>query len=372
MNFAFSDEQQQLREVVRRFLDEQSPAERVRELMEADRPFDEELWGRMATQLGLQGLHLPEEFGGSGYGMLELVVVMEEMGRRLPCVPYFSSAVLASLSLLHAGDDASRKELLPALATGERAATLALLDGASGSWDPADVELVASPVDGGWELAGTKRHVLEAQLADLLLVVARTERGVSLFAVEADAAGIVREDLTTMDLTRRQSHVTFEGTPARLVSEEGGALDGLRLAQRLAIVALAAEQVGGAQACLDSSVAYAKERIQFGRPIGSFQAVKHKCADMLLQVESARSAAYYAGWAAATLDEDLPIATSMAKSYCSDAFTHCAGDNIQVHGGIGFTWEHSAHLYFKRAKSAELLFGDPAEHREQLAELLEL
>ena len=210
--------------------------------------------------------------------------------------------------------------------------------------------------------------VLDGHVADLVLVVGRTPKGFSLFGVKGDAEGLTRTPLPTMDQTRKQARLEFAGTPAWLIGTEGGAEAGLSKTLDLAAVALAAEQVGGAQRCLDSSVEYAKTRIQFGRPIGSFQAIKHKCADMLLEVESAKSAAYYAGWAAAEDSDELPVVASLAKSYCSEAYFHAAAENIQIHGGIGFTWEHDAHLYFKRAKSSELLFGDPAYHRELLAQ----
>ena len=371
MNFAFSEEQEELRRVVRRFLDECADEDETRRLMETDAGWDAGTWSRMAAELGLQGLAIPEEHGGSGYGFLELVVAFEEMGRRLLCAPFFSTVALATQALLHGGDDAVQKEYLPGIASGELTATLALTEDRP-RWDADGVALQATRHDDGWRLDGRKTHVIDGHTAGLVLVVARTDAGISLFAVDGDAAGLDRRPLTTMDLTRKQADLGFDGVRARLVGEDGAAWPAVERTLQLACVALAAEQVGGAQECLEASVAYAKERIQFGRPIGSFQAVKHKCADMLLEVESARSAAYYAGWAAAELDDDLPIAASMAKAYCSDAYTHVAGENIQIHGGIGFTWEHPAHLYFKRAKSSELLFGDPVEHRERLAQLLEL
>jgi alkylation response protein AidB-like acyl-CoA dehydrogenase len=371
VNFAFNEEQEQLRQLVRKFLDDQSPVERVMEVMEADVPIDEPLWAQMAEQLGLQALAIPEELGGSGYGFLELVVVFEEMGRRLPCVPFFSTIALGATALLHCGDEAAQKEHLPAIASGELTATLALTEG-DARWDPDSIQFTATDHGDGWSLTGTKTHVIDGATAGLVLVAARTGNGISLFAVEGATPGLTRETLTPMDLTRPLATLTFDGTPARLVGREGEAWPGLVTTLRLAVVALAAEQVGGAQQCLESAVQYAKERIQFGRPIGSFQAVKHLCADMLVLVESARSAAYYAGWAAAEMDDDLPVAASMAKAYCSDAYTWVAGQNIQVHGGIGFTWEHPAHLYFKRAKSSELLFGDPAHHRELLAQALDI
>ncbi|HEX3564667.1 MAG TPA: acyl-CoA dehydrogenase, partial [Acidimicrobiales bacterium] len=238
----------------------------------------------------------------------------------------------------------------------------------SGRWDADGITLSAAPSGDGWALNGHKSFVIDGHVADLVLVVGRTPAGLSLFGVKGDADGLTKTPLATMDQTRKQARIEFADAPAWLIGSEGGAADGLTKTLDLAAVALAAEQVGGAQRCLDSAVDYAKTRIQFGRPIGSFQAIKHKCADMLLEVESSKSAAYYAGWAAAEDSDELPVVASLAKSYCSEAYFHAAAENIQIHGGIGFTWEHPAHLYFKRAKSSELLFGDPAYHRELLAQ----
>ena len=210
--------------------------------------------------------------------------------------------------------------------------------------------------------------VLDGHVADLLIVAARTDAGVSLFGVDGDASGVTRTALATMDQTRKQAKIELDGAQGTLVGTDGGGWDILSTVLDLAAVGLAAEQVGGAQACLDMAVEYAKVRVQFGRPIGSFQAIKHKCADMLLEVESAKSAAYYGMWCASEMNDELPSTASLAKAYCSEAYFHAAAENIQIHGGIGFTWEHPAHLYFKRAKSSELLFGDPTYHREQLAE----
>jgi alkylation response protein AidB-like acyl-CoA dehydrogenase len=367
MNFAFSDEQEELRRAVRRFLQEKSPETEVRRLMETVEGYDPAVWSQMADQLGLQSLIIPEEYGGAGFGYVELIVVMEEMGAALACVPYFSSVALAANALLSIGDEASKKSLLPGIASGDTIATLALTED-SGSWDPESVTLAASKSSDGWVLDGHKMFVLDGHTADLILVVGRTAKGLTLFGVSAEAEGLVRTPLPTMDQTRKQARLELTKTPAWIVGKEGAAEPGLRRTLDLAAVALAAEQVGGAQHCLDSSVEYAKTRIQFGRPIGSFQAIKHKCADMLLEVESAKSAAYYAGWAAAEDSDELPVVACLAKSYCSEAYFHAAAENIQIHGGIGFTWEHDAHLYFKRAKSSELLFGDPAYHRELLAQ----
>jgi alkylation response protein AidB-like acyl-CoA dehydrogenase len=367
MNFAFSEEQDELRTAVHRFLEDKSPETEVRRLMETTDGYDKAVWSQMADQLGLQSLTIPEEFGGSGFSYVELIVVLEEMGAALLCAPFFSTVALGANALLTSGDDSAKADLLPGIASGETIATLAFTED-SGRWDIEGVTLEATSSGDGWVLNGHKSFVLDGHVADLILVVARTSAGVSLFSVAGEAEGLTRTPLATMDQTRKQARLEFSGTPARLIGTDGGAEAGLSKTLDLAAVALAAEQVGGAQRCLDTAVEYAKTRIQFGRPIGSFQAIKHKCADMLLEVESSKSAAYYAGWAAAEDSDELPVVASLAKSYCSEAYFHAAAENIQIHGGIGFTWEHPAHLYFKRAKSSELLFGDPAYHRELLAQ----
>ena len=367
MNFAFSEEQEELRRTVRSFLEQKSPETEVRRLMDTDEGYDPAVWKQMGEQLGLQGLAIPEEFGGSGYTYVELIVVLEEMGRRLLCAPYFSTVALAANTLLRSGDDAAKKEHLPGIATGETIATLAFTE-ESGRWDEGGITAAATKSGDGWTITGTKSYVLDGHIADLILVAARSDKGVSIFAVPSDASGLTRTLLTTMDQTRKQARIEFANTPATLIGTEGQGWQVIDRVLDLAAVALAAEQVGGAQFVLEMAVQYAKDRIQFGRPIGSFQAIKHKCADMLLEVESAKSAAYYAGWCAAELNDELPSVAALAKAYCSEAYFHASADNIQIHGGIGFTWEHPAHLYFKRAKSSELLFGDPAYWRELLAQ----
>ena len=367
MNFAFSEEQEELRKSVRRFLEDKSPEVEVRRLMETESGYDESVWAQMGQQLGLQGLAVPEEFGGSGYSYVELIVVLEEMGRALLCAPYFSTVALAANALLSSSDDGAKKEYLPGIASGQTMATVAFTED-SGRWDEAGITATATRSGDGWTIDGHKMFVIDGHVANLILVAARTGDAVSLFAVDGGASGLTRTSLSTMDQTRKQARLEFASTPARLVGSEGQGWTILSKTLDLAAVALAAEQVGGAQKVLDMSVEYAKVRVQFGRPIGSFQAIKHKCADMLLEVESAKSAAYYAGWAAAEDNDELPVVASLAKAYCSDAYFHAAAENIQIHGGIGFTWEHPAHLYFKRAKSSELLFGDPTYHRELLAQ----
>jgi alkylation response protein AidB-like acyl-CoA dehydrogenase len=367
VNFAFSEEQEELRRTVRSFLDQKSPEAEVRRLMETEQGYDESVWRQMGAEMGLQGLIVPEEYGGSGYSYVELIVVLEEMGRALLSAPFFSTVALAANTLVHSGDDTAKKELLPGIASGDTIATLAFTE-ENGKWDEAGITMQATKSGDGYTLNGTKMFVLDGHTATLILVAARTDSGVSLFSVTGDASGLTRTALSTMDQTRKQARLEFSNTPARLIGQEGQGWGVLSRVLDLAAVALAAEQVGGAQKCLDMAVEYAKVRVQFGRPIGSFQAIKHKCADMLLEVESAKSAAYYAGWCAAELNDELPVVASLAKAYCSEAYFHAAAENIQIHGGIGFTWEHPAHLYFKRAKSSELLFGDPTYHRELLAQ----
>ena len=371
MNFAFTDEQEQLRDFVRSFLEEKSPESAVREQMDTEQGFDPDVWAQMSEQMGLPALTIPEEYGGQGFTRIEQVVVLEEMGRSLLCAPYFSSAVMAANTLMLSGDESAKQAHLPGIASGETRGTLAFTE-QNGRWDEPGITMAATAENGGWRLDGVKMYVLDGHTADLLIVAARTGGGVSLFTVDPGAAGLTRTALSTMDQTRKQAKLTFEGVEATLIGTEGQGWPVLEGVLDLAAVALAAEQVGGAQCCLDMSVEYAKVRVQFGRPIGSFQAIKHKCADMLLEVESAKSAAYYAGWCAAEMNDELPQVASLAKSYCSEAYFHAAAENIQIHGGIGFTWEHPAHLYFKRAKSSELLFGDPTYHRELLAQRIGL
>ena len=368
MNFAFSEEQDQLRDAVRKFLEAKSPETEVRRLMETTEGYDPAVWSQMANELGLQGLHIPEEYGGQGFTWVELGIVLEEMGRALLCAPYFSTVVLAADAILNAGTADQKKSLLPGIASGETIATLAFTE-PNGKWDASGITMEA---DGG-KLTGTKMFVLDGHTADLIVVAARAkgtsgEDGISFYTVAGDASGLTRTPLATMDQTRKQAKLEFKDVEGKLIGTEGQGWSVLEKVLDLAAIGLAAEQVGGAQFVLEMAVQYAKDRIQFGRPIGSFQAIKHKCADMLLEVESAKSASYYGSWCAAEMNDELPSVASLAKAYCSEAYFHAAAENIQIHGGIGFTWEHPAHLYFKRAKSSELLFGDPTYHRELLAQ----
>ncbi|WP_030616798.1 acyl-CoA dehydrogenase family protein [Streptomyces fulvoviolaceus] len=369
MALTLTDEQEELRATLRRFLTEKAPSAAVRRWMESDDGHDPALWRQMAGQLGLHGLALPEEYGGFGGGPVELGIVLEELGRVLLPSPYFATVALAGQALAASGDGTAKARWLPAIADGSLTATLAMAE-ANGSWRPEDMGAAATRDDGGWTVSGTKMFVVDGHTADLLLVTARDDTGLGLFAVDGDASGVTRTRLETLDPTRRLARIDLDRAVAVRVGPDGDASAYLRTVLDLAAVALAAEQVGGAQACLDAAVEYAKVRVQFGRPIGSFQAVKHKCADMLLQVEAARSAAYHAMSVAAEGSGELPVSAALAAAYCSAAFTHAAKENIQIHGGIGYTWEHDAHLYLKRAKSSEQLFGSPATHRARLADLV--
>jgi alkylation response protein AidB-like acyl-CoA dehydrogenase len=386
--FVFTDEQQDLRDMVRRFLAEKSPVSEVRRLMATEAGYDPAVWALLG-ELGLTGLTIPEKYGGAGCGPVEQLIVCEEMGAALLCAPYLASTVLATWALLASGDAVAQADLLPGIASGETIATLAVPE-EDGSWAPDEFRVTARRSGDRYLLDGRKSFVLDGMIADLILVAASSDAGPALFAVggpgdgpgdgrrdgpgdgpgDDRALGLSRQAMQTLDMTRKQAVLTFSGTPGRLVGEPGAAAEIVAQAVRGGVLALAAEQVGGAQRCLDMAVAYAKVRHQFGRAIGSFQAIKHMCADMLLEVESARSAAYHAAWAAADGAADLPLVASLAKAYCSEAYFHVAASNIQVHGGIGFTWEHDAHLYYRRAKSAEVMLGTPASHREVVADLL--
>ncbi len=366
--FVFTDEQQDLRDLVRRFLAEKSPVSEVRRLMATEAGYDQAVWAQLG-RLGLAGLTIPEEHGGAGGGPVEQLIVCEEMGAALLCAPYLASAVLATRALLASGDAAAHADLLPGIASGETIATLAAPED-DGEWAPEEFSVTARRSGAAYLLDGRKSFVLDGMIAGLILVAASSGDGPALFAVDAGADGLSRRAMQTIDMTRKQAVLTFSATPGRLVGQPGAGARIVAQAVRAGVLALAAEQVGGAQRCLDMAVAYAKVRHQFGRAIGSFQAIKHLCADMLLEVESARSAAYYAAWAAAEGAADLPLVASLAKACCSDAYFHVAASNIQVHGGIGFTWEHDAHLYYRRAKSAEVMLGTPASHREIAAGLL--
>ncbi|MFC9502154.1 acyl-CoA dehydrogenase family protein [Streptomyces sp. NPDC057002] len=367
---ADESELRELRASVRDFMAAKSPEEAVRKHMESEPRFDTAVWAQAADQLRLPGLALPEEYGGDGFGMVELGVVLEEMGRALLCAPFFATVVLAAQALLASGDEEACARHLPGIAAGRTTATLAVAED-EGFWDPALITARAVPDgDGAWTLSGRKCFVIDGTTADLLLVMARTVAGPTLFAVDRRAAGVAAESMETLDATRAMARLAFDAVPATLVGPEGAGGRIMTKVLDLASVALAAEQAGGARRCLEMSADYARVRHQFGRPIGAFQAVKHKCADMLVQVELAEASSREASRLAAEDSPDFPVAAAVAHACCSRAYLAVAMENIQVHGGIGFTWEHPAHLYFRRAKSSQLLFGGPAVYHERLLDRL--
>jgi len=376
VDFAFSDEQERFRETLRRFFAEPAPMSEVRRTMETPEGFDDALWQRMARELGLQGVHLPEAYGGQGFSFLELGIVQEELGRALVPTPYFSTVCLAANAILNAGSEADRCVLLPAIASGERTASLAWLESAGG-WDLPSVSLECRRDGGSFVLDGVKTLVSDGGSAELLLVVGRLPGtqgadGITLLRVERGAPGVKLDVPPSLDPTRRQARLELAGARAEVVGRAGAAGGALLRTLSEATVCLAFEMMGGAARCLEMAVAYAKTRVQFARPIGAFQAVKHKCAEVLLELELARSAVYHAGWVAAEARADLPFAASLTKAAGTEAYLRAAAENIQIHGGVGFTWEYDPHLYYKRAKASEIMLGDPTFHRAHLVAGLDL
>jgi alkylation response protein AidB-like acyl-CoA dehydrogenase len=378
MDFGFNEDQELLRATARKFLENECTSEFVRARMAEPEGFTPDFWRKLAEQ-GWLGLVYPEAYGGAGLGFVDLTVLMEEMGRAVMPGPFFST-LLGGLAILEAGSDAQKKEWLTKLADGQARVTLAWTE-PNARWDAAGVTTAAKRAGNGFTLAGTKLFVPDAHVADALVVAARTgegrnpEEGVSLFLVPKSAKGVTVTLLPTMDQTRKLCEVKLEdvAVPAGslLGQKDGGWAPLARVLER-ATVALCAEMCGGAQKVLDMTTEYAKIRIAFGKPIGAYQGVKHKAADMLVDVENAKSLTYYAAWAVDENVPEAPLAASMAKAYTSDAFRKVAGAGIQLHGGIGFTWEHDLHLYFKRAKSSEFTFGDATYHREKVAQLINL
>ena len=370
MQFSFTSEQEEFRAVLRRFLEDKSPPAVVRRLMETETGWDRAGWQAINEQLGLTGVHIPEAYGGQGFGFVELGIVLEEMGRALLCAPYFASTVLAATAILNAGTEEQKRALLPPIAVGETIATLAFAE-PNGRWDAGGIETIATRAGDGFRLDGVKSFVLDGHSVDLIVVLARApgsvgDEGLSLFTVPGDAPGLTRRALQVLDPTRKQARLAFSSMPATLLGEEGGAAGPFAKTMIQAAVCLASEMVGGAERLRQSALDYANLRVQFGRSIASFQSMKHKQADMLVDVELAKSAAYIAASAAADDDADLPALASLAKACAADAYMQTAIHTIQIHGGIGFTWDNDTHLWFKRAKSSEVFLGDPSWHREKM------
>jgi alkylation response protein AidB-like acyl-CoA dehydrogenase len=361
MRFALSPEQEELRSLARRFFETESSMAEVRRVMETAPGYDTSSWTQLA-RLGLLGLVIPEQHGGSGASLVEAAVVLREAGRALLPAPLLATSIAAS-ALLGATDDEAAATWLPPIASGDVVGVMAT-SSASGSWELDDTGLEARHHGRAWLLDGDKGYVVHGAAAHLLLVTATTPSGIGLFVVPADAPGLACTSLPALDPTRRLASFAFVDTPARLICTNRSRME---RALDIAAVCLAAEQAGGAERCLETAVDYAKTRVQFDRPIGSFQAIKHLLADVLVEVESARAAADYAAWAATSSPEELPVAASLAKSVCSDAYVQAASVNVQVHGGMGFTWEHDAHLHLKRAMGGKQLLGSPDFHRERLA-----
>ncbi|MBA6414260.1 acyl-CoA/acyl-ACP dehydrogenase [Parahaliea sp. F7430] len=382
MEFTFTDEQLMIRDTAEAFLAEVSTSEAVRAAMVTEAGYDPQLWQRVCEEMFWQAIHIPEEYGGMGLGYVELVAMLEQMGRYLFCSPFFSTVCLGVNALLVAANDEQKAQYLPEIVAG-KTATLAFAS-ANGGWASDSVTATFSATDNGFVLDGSYRYVTDGHSADLLIVAAREagsegEQGISLFVLPADSAGVSRRWLPTMDQTRKQAELNFEqvAVPASaLLGESGQAGAQLEQILDLARVAIAADQVGGTQQALDITVEYLQERQQFGRVIASYQAVKHKAADMMLKAEAGRSALYYAACVAdeslqgGPLADQLSEAASIAKAYCSEAYFFNAGCGIQLFGGVGFTSEYDIQLYFKRAKSTETFLGDASWHRERLARQL--
>ncbi|GAA4550085.1 acyl-CoA dehydrogenase family protein [Pseudonocardia xishanensis] len=364
-HFVTTDEQRELRTAVRKFAAEQSDEQTVRRLMESDPGFDTGAWARLGAELGVLGLAVPEADGGAGGTLVDQAVVVEELGASLFCGPVFGTVLLAIPALVAASPGEVRDAVLGPLVEGARTAAFAVGDRA-GAFDASAVTVTAS----GDTLTGTVERVVDAGAADDLVVAATGPDGVGLHVVDAAGPGVERTALTTLDLTRRQATVRLSDAPARLLAGPDEAERVITHALRVGAALLAAEQVGGAQHLLDLSVEYAKGRLQFGRPIGSFQAVKHRLADMLVDLEHARSTAYHAVWALDDGSDDPALSTSIAQATCSEAYAGIASAAVQVHGGIGFTWEYQAQLYFKRAVTDAVLLGGAEEHRARIARLV--
>ncbi len=385
MEFAFSDEQEMIRESAEGFLADVSDCAAVRAAMVTEQGYDSDLWQRLCSEMYWPAIHIPEAYGGLGLGFVELAILLEQMGRRLLCSPFFATACMATPALLLAASDEQKSRWLPAIAEGSITATLGFTNGKG--YDAEDVQAAVIAEGDGFVLNGTLNHVIDGHSADVLIIAARTpgstgETGISLFAVDAATAGIERQWLPTMDQTRRLARIQLNGLylgSDALLGDFGAGWPHLQRVLQLTCIALAAEQTGGAQQVLDLSVAYMQERQQFGRPIASFQALKHRAADMMLQVECARSATYYAACVAQeVLDpqgddqvaSELELASALVKAQCSETYFHCAAESIQLHGGVGFTWEYDPHLYFKRARASESFLGAPAWHRERIASVI--
>jgi alkylation response protein AidB-like acyl-CoA dehydrogenase len=376
LDFGFSDEQEMLRQSARALLEKECPSGVVRRLMDDERGYDPALWKKFA-ELGWLGMAIPEEFGGAGLSYVDLVLVLEEMGAVVLPSPFIWTVMFAE-AVNRAGSADQKKQFLPAISEGKLVATLAWQE-PSGSWNLNGIAMAAKPDRTDFVLDGVKLFVNDGHIADYFLVAARSggsgEDGITLFAIDAKRSGITITPLKTMDQTRKLAEVKFSGLRASAADVVGSVGTGWKTLTGVidrGKLMLAAEMMGGAQHVLDMTVDYAKVRVQFGRPIGGFQAVQHKCANMMVDVEGAKSAVYYASWALSNDHPESALAAAVAKAAASDAYRRVSAEGIQLHGGIGFTWDHDLHLYFKRAKSAEFTFGDASWNRELVAQAINL
>ncbi len=373
MDFGFSEEQEMLRDAAKRFLADNCPTTFVRKMMADSTAHDKDFWKKLVG-MGWPGLLVPEEYGGQGGTFLDMTVIAEEAGKALVPGPFATQAMLAIPITIEGGSDQTKKDILPQMAKGEFIGTVALAE-AAGRFDAEGIQLKANKSGADYTLSGEKFFVPDAHVANGMVVAARTggsgENGITLLLVPADAKGLTITQLKTVDMTRRLCHVKFDNVKtAGMFGKEGAGWPILHRALDIATAGLSAELVGTAQKALDLSVEYAKTRVQFGKPIGSFQAVKHKCVDMMVAVENARSLTYYACWTVDTRGAEAATAVPMAKAYASDMAKTVTSEAIQVHGGIGFTWEHDMHLYHRRALAGEANLGNAPVHRETVARSL--
>ena len=368
MKFSFTEEQEEFRSELRRFLSDRSPTKEVRRLMATPDGWERDQWAKINSELGLTAVAIPESYGGHGFGLSEQCIMMEEMGRSLLCAPYFGSAVLAANAILYSGTEEQKKMLLPGIASGDTIATLAFTE-ENGLWDNNDIETEFQLDGSEYSLSGTKSFVLDGNTADLIIVLARKkgtecDNGLSFFILDGKAEGITKELLKTTDETRKLTKIKFDNVPAKLLGIEGEAAEPMKKTFTKSVICLANEMVGGAERVREDALEYVKMRMQFGRSIASFQVIKHKATDMLADVELAKSAAYFAAAAFDDEDKETEEAASIAKAAASEAYMQTAIQSIQMHGGIGFTWDNDTHLWFKRAKSSEVFLGTSNYHRE--------
>ncbi|MFC2022382.1 acyl-CoA dehydrogenase family protein [Chloroflexota bacterium] len=378
MDFGLGEEQVMLKTSARDFLEKECPKQLVRDMIEDEKGYSPELWKKMAD-LGWLGLAFPEEYGGVGSSFLDLAVLLEESGRALLPGPFIPTVVLSGMPILAAGSEEQKQQFLPQIASGDMIMTLAFME-PSGSLETSGVTVKATPAGEDFIINGTKLFVPDAHVADYLLCVTRTkdgsnkEEGITIFLVDAKTDGIQTEILKTMT-GEKLCEVTLNNVAVPKKNILGELDRGWPIMKRVldeATVAECAWMTGGARWVLETTIEYAKERIQFDGPIGRFQAIQHKLANMTIEVEGATSIMYYAAWAVSENNPELALAASMAKAWCSDAYKHATFEGVQIHGGIGFTWDHDMHLYFKRAKASEVAFGDGDYHREKVAQLLNI